>query len=215
MEEKLKPRMFTTYSPKVGLLKMFSPRLICIYASLLVYAFLLLPTPGFSDEEDNLLQGINSFRQSRNLAALTKNDNANCVADEIAEALEHKACSSMAGPSIITSTQPRYADYSEIVKKCDIDINTTADGVILPVCVPKRVPTLVLTNYTQSSYASYLNNSRYSEVGIGKEEDWVVMVLTANTPAGTFSNMVAPRLSSVVHVSWALAVSIVIWFGIW
>ncbi|XP_071709791.1 uncharacterized GPI-anchored protein At3g06035-like [Rutidosis leptorrhynchoides] len=182
-----------------------------VNVSLFVYAFFLLLTPAFSDEEDNLLQGLNSFRQSRNLAALSKNNNANCVADEIADALENKACSSMAGPSIITSTQPRYANYPDIIKKCDIDINTTADGVILPVCVPKRVTTLVLTNYTQSSYASYLNNSRYSGIGIGKEDDWVVVVLTTNTPAGTFSNNVAaPHFNPV---SWGLAIVMLFWFG--
>ncbi|KAK9069422.1 hypothetical protein SSX86_011325 [Deinandra increscens subsp. villosa] len=184
---------------------------VCVHAYLLLHAFLLLPTLIFSDEEDNLLQGINSFRQSKNVAALSKNDNAACMADEIADELEDKACSSMAGPSIISSTQPRYANYADIVKKCDIDINTTSDGVILPVCVPKRVPTLVLTNYTQSSYASYLNNSRYSGVGIGKKDDWMVVVLTTNTPAGTFAN-VAAGLGSV---GWSVVVLMLVWFGIW
>ncbi|KAJ9557416.1 hypothetical protein OSB04_012030 [Centaurea solstitialis] len=172
----------------------------------------------FNDEEDNLLQGINSFRQSRNLIALSKNDNAGCMADEIAEALEDKDCSTMAGPSTTTTTsatQPRYANYPDVVKKCDIDINTTADGVILPVCVPKRVPTLVLTNYTQSSYASYLNNSRYTGVGIGKEKDWVVVVLTTDAPSGTFSNVAAPRQSTVVRASQGLVVLMAVWFGIW
>ncbi|KAI3669180.1 hypothetical protein L6452_40406 [Arctium lappa] len=170
----------------------------------------------FADEEDNLLQGINSFRQSRNLIALSKNDNAECMADEIAEALEDKACSTMAGPSTTTSTtQPRYANYPDVVKKCNIDINTTADGVILPACVPKRVPTLVLTNYTQSSYAAYLNNSRYTGVGIGKENNWVVVVLTTDTPSGTFSNMAAPRLGPVVRMSQGVVVLMAVWFGIW
>ncbi|KAM0034114.1 hypothetical protein Hdeb2414_s0016g00493661 [Helianthus debilis subsp. tardiflorus] len=137
------------------------------------------------------------------------------MADQIADALEHKACSTMAGPSIITSTQPRYANYPDIVKKCDIDINTTTDGVILPVCVPKRVPTLVLTNYTQSSYASYLNNSRYSGVGIGKENDWVVLVLASNTPAGTFANVAAPRLGLVARMSLSMVVLTLVWLGIW
>ncbi|XP_076921619.1 putative GPI-anchored protein At3g06035 [Bidens hawaiensis] len=194
---------------------MVSPR-VCVCVSLILYAFFLLHTRVFCDEEDDLLQGINSFRQSKNLVTLSKNDNAGCMADEIAEALQDKACSTMAGPSIITSTQPRYANYPDIVKKCDIDINTTADGVILPACVPKQVPTLVLTNYTQSSYASYLNNSRYSGVGIGKEDDWVVVVLTTNTPAGTFANVGAPRFGSAVCVSWSMVVIMLVWlFGIW
>ncbi|PWA99775.1 Armadillo-like helical [Artemisia annua] len=42
------------------------------------------------DEEDDLLQGINGYRQSRKLAALSKHANAGCMADEIAEALEHQ-----------------------------------------------------------------------------------------------------------------------------
>lgn len=148
------------------------------------------------------------------MVALSTNDNAGCMADEIAESLEHKACGTMSGPSIITSTQPRYANYPDIVKKCNIDFNTTTDGVILPVCVPKRVATLVLTNYTQSSYSSYLNNSRYSGIGIGKEDDWVVVVLTTNTPAGTFSNMAAARLASL-SLSWGVVVFMFIFFGIW
>ncbi|GJR82623.1 hypothetical protein Tco_0153408 [Tanacetum coccineum] len=190
---------------------MVSPRTY-VHLSLILHVMFLLANPAFSDEEDDLLQGINSYRQSKNLAALTKHDKAGCMADEISEALEHKSCASMAGPSLVTGTQPRYADYPSIVKKCNIDVNTTADGVILPVCVHKRVPTLVLTNYTQSSYASYLNNSRYSGIGVGKEDDWVVVVLTTNTPAGTFSNM-AP--SSVLHVSQGLVLLMLVWFGFW
>ncbi|KAK1432431.1 hypothetical protein QVD17_09327 [Tagetes erecta] len=182
----------------------------CVCVSVLLHAFFLLPNLVFCDEEDNLLSGINSFRQSRNLVPFSKNNNAGCMADEIAESLENKPCSIMAGPSIMTSTQPRYANYPDIIKKCDIDVNTTADGVILPVCVSKRIQTLVLTNYTQSSYASYLNNSRYSGIGIGKEDDWVVVVLTTNTPAGTFSNV-----GSVVRVSWFVVGLMMVWFGIW
>ncbi|PWA35377.1 chloroplast RNA processing4 [Artemisia annua] len=47
------------------------------------------PALYFNDEEDDLLQGINGYRQSRNLAAFSKHANAGCMADEIAEALEH------------------------------------------------------------------------------------------------------------------------------
>ncbi|KAI3499794.1 hypothetical protein L1887_35604 [Cichorium endivia] len=192
---------------------MLSPR-VCVYVCLLLHALVSLPTPAISsDEKDNLLQGINSYRQARNLAALSKNDNAGCVADEVSEALEKKPCSTMAGPSTVTSTLPRYADYPNIIKKCNIDFNTTADGVILPVCVPKRVPTLVLTNYTQSSYASYLNNSRYTGVGVGKEDDWMVVVLTTNTPAGTFSNMAAPRVGSMLRLGQSFLVLMLVWFG--
>ncbi|KAL8231827.1 hypothetical protein R6Q57_001605 [Mikania cordata] len=118
---------------------MVSLKPCCVYVSLLFF-FFLSPTLVFSDEEeDNLLQGINSFRQSKNLNPLSKNDNAGCMADEIAEALENKACGTMAGPSIITSsTQPRYANYPDILKKCNIDINTTTDGVVLPLLCAQK-----------------------------------------------------------------------------
>jgi hypothetical protein len=68
------------------------------------------------------------------------------------------------------------------IDKCDININTTTDGVILPVCVSKLEPTVVLSNYTHSDiYAKFLNNSKYTGVGLGSEDDWMVLVLTTNT----------------------------------
>ena len=63
--------------------------------------------------------------------------------------------------------------------------------MILPVCVPKLVPTLVLTNYTHSSYAKHLNNSKYTGVGVGSEDDWMVVVLSTSTPTGSFSKAVS------------------------
>ncbi|CAI8612001.1 unnamed protein product [Vicia faba] len=64
----------------------------------------------------------------------------------------------------------------------------TSDGVILPVCVPKLEPTVVLSNYTHNDiYAKFLNNSKYTGVGLNSEDDWMVLVLTTTTPTGTFS----------------------------
>ncbi|XAR52583.1 hypothetical protein NMG60_11020728 [Bertholletia excelsa] len=139
------------------------------------------------DEEDNLLQGINSFRQSLNLPALSKNDKAGCLAGEIADLLEGQPCSTT-GPitSATANSRPQIVNYPNLLDKCDIDVNSTQDGVILPVCVPKLVPTLVLTNYTRSDYAKYLNNSKYTGAGLGSEEDWMVVVLTTSTLTGNF-----------------------------
>ncbi|KAL7205192.1 hypothetical protein ACSBR2_018177 [Camellia fascicularis] len=57
---------------------------------------------------------------------------------------------------------------------------------VLPVCVPKLIPTLVLTNYMQSQFSRYVKNSKYTRVGIGSEDDWMVVVFTTNTPTGSF-----------------------------
>ncbi|MCD7453736.1 hypothetical protein HAX54_021968 [Datura stramonium] len=138
-----------------------------------------------TNEEDHVLSGINSYRQSHNLPALTKHDKADCLADEVAEEIEHQPCPR---GGITPGPASQFAQYPKLLDKCDIDINTTREGVILPVCVHDRVATLVLTNYTQSQHAGYLNNSKYSGAGIGSEKDWTVLVLTTNTVGGSFAN---------------------------
>ncbi|XP_019196852.1 PREDICTED: uncharacterized GPI-anchored protein At5g19250-like [Ipomoea nil] len=136
------------------------------------------------DEEDHLLQGINSYRQSKSLPALAKHDKANCLAGKIADEIEDEACPRPGAPS----SPPRVANLQKHLDKCGIDGNTTKDGMVVPVCVRKRVPTLVLTNYTQSPQnAKYLNDSKYTGVGIGTEDDWTVLVLTTNTQTGMFA----------------------------
>ncbi|KAL1350627.1 hypothetical protein HN51_014661 [Arachis hypogaea] len=155
---------------------------------------LLLYTPAHSSdkEEESVLKGINSFRQTQNLPTLNKVKKANCLADEIAEEIEDEPCENV--NQFYPSTRTGAASSANIpnlqkhVDKCDIDINTTTDGVILPVCVSKLEPTVVLSNYTHSDrYARFLNNSRFTGVGLGSEDDWMVLVLTTNTSSGTFS----------------------------
>lgn len=156
------------------------------------------------DDEDDLLQGINSYRTSRNLPVLAKNKKAACLADEIAEELVDQPCTKVN----VGSASPQLANYNKLLKKCDIDINTTRDGIVLPVCVRKLVPTLVLTNYTHSSYAQYLNNSKYTGAGVGSEDDWMVVILTTNNPAGSFVSAAnSVGLSSCMV--WMLSVSVV------
>lgn len=142
-----------------------------------------------ADDEDSLLQGLNSFRQSQNLPALTKNRNAECLADEIADQLEDQPCTTITSTSNIVPTTPsQISNYPKLLNKCIIDANTTTDGAILPVCVHKLVPTLVLTNYTRSQYAKQLNNSKYTGVGVGSEDDWTVVILTTSAQAGSFAS---------------------------
>jgi hypothetical protein len=57
----------------------------------------------------------------------------------------------------------------------------------MPACVPGLVADVVLTNYTKSQYNQYLNDTKYSGVGIANEGDWVVVVLSTSTGPGDFS----------------------------
>ncbi|XP_047959367.1 uncharacterized GPI-anchored protein At3g06035-like [Salvia hispanica] len=158
----------------------FGTRLVLLHAFLLLFSLQVR-----SDEEQDLLQGINSFRTSANAPALVKHDKADCVADEIADKMEDKSCGSSTGATMQSQLM---SDYPAVLSKCKVDVNTTTDGMILPVCVPKRTATLVLTNYTQSQNAKYLNDSKFTGAGIGTEDDWTVLVLTTNTHGGSFAS---------------------------
>ncbi|KAK6915566.1 hypothetical protein RJ641_020683 [Dillenia turbinata] len=139
-----------------------------------------------TDTEDDLIKGLNNYRISLNLSALQLNDNADCLADEVSEELEDQPCSNstttMGGTGGL-----QLRNYQDLLDKCDLTLNSTREGAVLPVCVPKLVPTLLLSNYTRSSYAKYLNDSKYTGVGIASEDDWMVVVLTTNTPGGNFA----------------------------
>ena len=56
----------------------------------------------------------------------------------------------------------------------------------MPACVPGLVPSLVLDNFTHSLYSGNLNDSKYTGIGIGSEDNWIVVVLTTNTSEGSF-----------------------------
>ncbi|PHU10098.1 hypothetical protein BC332_21958 [Capsicum chinense] len=148
-----------------------------------------------ADEEGHVLSGINSYRQSHSLPPLTKQDKADCLADEIADEMEHQPCPR---GGITPAPVSQFAQYPKLLDKCDIDINTTIEGVILPVCVHDRVATLVITNYTQSQHARYLNNSKYTGAGVGTENGWTVLVLTTNTVGGSFASGVTSLINSSV-----------------
>ncbi|WCJ43168.1 Glycoprotein membrane precursor GPI-anchored [Euphorbia peplus] len=152
---------------------------ICLFV--LLYAIFFLSSPMLSDDkEDSVLQGINSYRTSLQLPSLVKNKKASCLADEIADKLEDQPCTH--------SSTVQLSGYPDLLDKCGIDVNHTTDGAVLPVCVPKLVPTLVLTNFTHNpQYAKFLNDSKYTGAGMGSEDDWMVMVLSTNSPTGTFA----------------------------
>ncbi|KAJ6974349.1 hypothetical protein NC653_030450 [Populus alba x Populus x berolinensis] len=135
------------------------------------------------DEEDDLLQGLNSYRLSLTLPALAKNKNAGCLADKIADKLEDQPCTA-ASPVQIES-------YPDLLSECGIDVNHTTEGVVLPACGPHLVPTLLLTNYTRTTYSKYINDSRFTGAGLGHEDDWMVVVLTTSTPGGDFAGAIS------------------------
>ncbi|WZZ41972.1 hypothetical protein YC2023_038231 [Brassica napus] len=143
----------------------------------------------YADEEDVLFIGINSYRASQNLTTLNNNENAECLADEIADQLKNKPCTNDTGSATVPGTEPQFADYPNILAKCHLSVSDTRDGLIMPACVPflESSPSLVLTNFTKSQYSLSLNDSKFTGMGIGKEDDWIVVVLTTNTPQGSFS----------------------------
>ncbi|KAJ6996036.1 hypothetical protein NC653_012808 [Populus alba x Populus x berolinensis] len=153
-----------------------------LFVFVLLQAIFLLSSPVHCDEEDDLLQGLNSYRHSLNLPALVKHTNAGCLADKIAGKLEDEPCTSARAESPV-----QIDDYPDLLSKCGIDLNHTNEGVALPVCVPHLVPTLLLTNYTRTPYARFINASRFSGAGLGHEDDWMVVVLTTSTPRGDFA----------------------------
>ncbi|PIN17375.1 hypothetical protein CDL12_09976 [Handroanthus impetiginosus] len=138
------------------------------------------------EEEDNLLQGINQYRASLNLTALTKNDRADCLADEIADQFKNQPCTNSTGSKTVPGTEPQYSDYPNLLTKCHLNVTTTRDGQIMPACVPNLERSLVLSNFTRSQYSGYLNDTKFTGVGIGSEDNWIVVVLTTNTPEGGY-----------------------------
>ncbi|XWS58213.1 hypothetical protein CRYUN_Cryun08bG0015300 [Craigia yunnanensis] len=151
------------------------------------FSSILTMRKGKLNEEDHLLQGLNSFRTSANLPAFSKNKNAGCVAKKIADDIDDddQPCNN---PSNSRGNETKLSDHPKAISKCNIDVNTTSDVIILPVCVPKLVPTLVLTNFTRTHYSKYINDSSFTGIGLSSEDDWMVVVLASNTSAGSLAN---------------------------
>ncbi|KAK8545994.1 hypothetical protein V6N13_067235 [Hibiscus sabdariffa] len=164
-----------------------------LFFPVLVLAVFLLSHPVYSDdEEDNLLQGFNSYRKSVNLPEFVKNQNAHCVAKKIAEDLDEDSDQPCTNPSSSRDMNGTgLSEYPKAISKCDINANTTSDVVVLPVCVPNLVPTLLLTNFTLTRYYRYINDSRFKEIGLGSADDWMVVVLSFNTTTGRLVSLAA------------------------
>ncbi|KAL9232829.1 hypothetical protein vseg_007894 [Gypsophila vaccaria] len=140
------------------------------------------------DEEDNLLQGINKYRTSLNLTTLTKNENAACLAEQIAEQFKGRPCTNTTGSNTVPGTEDQFPNYPDFLSHCHLNLTDTKDGEVMPACVPKLDPSLVLTNFTKSQYSGYLNQSTFTGVGISSEGDWIIVVLSSGSSGGSFED---------------------------
>ncbi|KAI9128979.1 hypothetical protein K1719_000462 [Acacia pycnantha] len=165
----------------------------CLHLSLLLLSStLFLSHPVLCDnEEDNLYQGINKYRNSLNLTTLTKNDNAECLAGELADQFKNQPCTNTTGANTVPGTEPQLPNYPNLLAKCHLNVTITRDGAVMPACVPGLDPSLVLTNFTKSLYSENLNDTKFSGIGIGSDDNWIVVVLTTSNPEGSYSPAVA------------------------
>ncbi|KAF5952243.1 hypothetical protein HYC85_010187 [Camellia sinensis] len=142
--------------------------------------------------EDTLLEGINNHRQYLKLSALTRTDNTQCLAEQIVSQIDDDPCNTTTTipthPITIatvgsSSSHPQLStNFPRLLKDCNININSTSNGLILPICVAKFVATgLVCARCPQSQYAQYLRSSNYTEVGISAGVSWTAIVLNVNT----------------------------------
>ncbi|XP_028782189.1 uncharacterized GPI-anchored protein At3g06035-like isoform X2 [Neltuma alba] len=158
-----------------------------LFLSLLLSSILFLGHPVLSDDEDKLYQGINEYRKTLKLTTLTKNDNAECLADELADQFKNQPCTNATGANTVPGTEPQFPNYPNLLAKCHLNVSDTRDGAVMPACVPGLDPSLVLTNFTKSLYSQNLNDTKYTGIGIGSDNDWIVVVLTTSTAEGSYA----------------------------
>ncbi|KAJ3683872.1 hypothetical protein LUZ60_014099 [Juncus effusus] len=155
--------------------------------SFCLIAPLLLHCVRSDDTGTQLLKGLNSYRASLNLSSLASNTNAACLADQIAKQFKSQPCTNTTGSDTVPGTEQQFPNYPSFLSKCHINTTVTQDGQVLPACVPNLEQDLVLTNFTKTQYNEYLNSTEYVGVGIADEGNWVVVVLSTNSPTGNYA----------------------------
>ncbi|KAK6913894.1 hypothetical protein RJ641_021215 [Dillenia turbinata] len=191
---------------------MASARLHFLFQLLLLFILLINHSVKCDDEEENLFQGINSYRTSLNLSSLTKNDNAACLAEEVADQFKKQPCTNTTGSNTVPGTEPQFSNYPDLLDKCHLNITNTRDGVILPACVPNLDPSLVLSNFTESLYSGYLNDSTYTGAGIGSEDNWIVVILSTNTSGGSFVTAESDAATLILKIELVYLLLILVFF---
>lgn len=118
-----------------------------------------------------------------------RSNKAFCLADKIADGLEDKNCEEFRNYYPVPGKNDKIPNFEKSVHKCKININTTQDGVIMPVYVPKLDKDDAFSNYTKKShFTKYLNDSKYTIAGVGSDHDWMVLIISTNTTSGDFSS---------------------------
>ncbi|GER25101.1 glycoprotein membrane precursor GPI-anchored [Striga asiatica] len=154
--------------------------------SLLFQAVLIVKCD--DDDEDRLVRAINQYRTSLNLTALNHNEGAECLASELADEFRGQPCTNTTtGSNMIPGVESQFPNFPRLLTECHLSANTTRDGQILHACVPGLDPALVLSNFTSSQYAVYLNGTQFTGIGAGSEDNWIVVVLTTNTSTGDYT----------------------------
>ncbi|WVY98923.1 hypothetical protein V8G54_031074 [Vigna mungo] len=142
-----------------------------------------------ADKEKDLLHDINTYRKILNLPVLDENKKASCLAEEIAEDLGDLHCEVFRDYYPTPGNNSKIPNFQKNINKCNININTTTEGVIMPLCVPKLNSDDLFSNYTKSNrFTKYLNNSNYKSAGVGSEDDWMVFIVATNSSSGDFSS---------------------------
>jgi hypothetical protein len=137
----------------------------------------------------DMLHGINTYRKTLNLPILEESYKASCLAMKIAYDLEDKHCEDFHDFYPLPGINSKIPNFQRSVKKCDININTTRDGIIMPVCVSKMREADLISSYTKNSrFTPYLNNSKYTIAGVGHDLDKMVLIIGTNTASGDFSS---------------------------
>ncbi|CAN1843299.1 Uncharacterized GPI-anchored protein At3g06035 [Linum perenne] len=134
---------------------------------MLVYKLIRIERNSYvADDENNLLQGLNSYRQSQSLPILAKHDKAGCVADRVANKLENQPCpaSGRAAAPVV-----QLSDYPEVMDKCGVDINKTREGL------GSEDDWMVVVLTTASPGGSFAGANRL--VGVGGRVGWLVSIL--------------------------------------
>ncbi|KAJ4771954.1 Glycoprotein membrane precursor GPI-anchored [Rhynchospora pubera] len=119
--------------------------------SLSLIVCLLSQTARSDNTGSQLLKGINSYRASLNLTALSENSDA-CLAEQYAIQMKDEPCTDSTGDDTVAQS-PSDASF---LSRCH-NATTTLDEVVMLACVPGFVSDLVLTNFTKSQYNQYLN----------------------------------------------------------
>ena len=107
----------------------------------------LLP---FSGNDAQLLKGINSYRSSLKVPALSENKNAACLAEQLARQFKGQECTNTTGANTVIGTEQQFPDYPRYLDRCHLNASVTEDGQVMPACVLGLVSAVVLAIYTKS-----------------------------------------------------------------